>query len=139
MHLQVGLTSDEKLNQPLLQFHEDASPELPLLAVNFDPALVRLLRETKYFLLLKVGCWSSATTSLQMCCWCSLYKADSIHIVDSHYALVCLGLTDYHAFMNMVMESAVTNLAVCRLRCLAQPKTSLPAVTHSASRLHPWT
>jgi hypothetical protein len=48
---QVDDTSDEKLNLPLLQFHEEATPELPLLAVNFDPALVALLRETKYFLL----------------------------------------------------------------------------------------
>lgn len=52
--MQVDCTSDEKLNLPLLQFHEDASPELPLLAVNFDPALVALLRETKYFLLLQI-------------------------------------------------------------------------------------
>ncbi len=51
---QVHATSDEKLNQPLLTFHDDATPELPLLAVNFDPALVRLLRETKYFLQLKI-------------------------------------------------------------------------------------
>lgn len=48
---QVDCTSEEKLNLPLLQFHEDASLDLPLLAVNFDPALVALLRETKYFLL----------------------------------------------------------------------------------------
>lgn len=53
-NLQVDCTSDAKLNLPLLQFHEDATPELPLLAVNFDPALVALLRETKYFLLLQI-------------------------------------------------------------------------------------
>lgn len=47
----MDCTSEAKLNQPLLQFHEDATPDLPLLAVNFDPALVALLRETKYFLL----------------------------------------------------------------------------------------
>lgn len=45
----VAATSDEKLNQPLLQ--EMAGG---VLGVNFDPELVRLLRETKYFLLLKV-------------------------------------------------------------------------------------
>jgi dynein heavy chain len=57
--LQVASTSDEKLNQPLLQFHEESTPDMPLLAVNFDPALVRLLRETRYFLLLhiEVSCW----------------------------------------------------------------------------------
>jgi len=54
LFVQVGQTSDEKLNQPLLQFHEDSTAELQLLAVDFDPALVRLLRETRYFLLLKV-------------------------------------------------------------------------------------
>jgi dynein heavy chain len=53
-HLQVDSTSEAKLNLPLLQFHEDATPDLPLLAVNFDPALVALLRETKYFLLLQI-------------------------------------------------------------------------------------
>lgn len=52
--LQVAATSDEKLNQPLLQFHEESTTELLFLAVNFDPALVRLLRETKYFLLLHI-------------------------------------------------------------------------------------
>ena len=51
---QVAATSDEKLNQPLLQFHEDSTAELQLLAVNFDPALVKLLKETKYFLILNV-------------------------------------------------------------------------------------
>jgi len=40
--------SEEKLDQPLL-VEEDKR-----LRVNFDPQLVRLLRETKYFLLLKV-------------------------------------------------------------------------------------
>lgn len=52
--VQVDTTSESKLHQPLLQFHEDSTAELPLLTVNFDPALVRLLRETKYFLLLKI-------------------------------------------------------------------------------------
>jgi len=54
LHMQVAATSDEKLNQPLLQFHEESTAELQLLAVNFDPALVRLLKETKYFLILGV-------------------------------------------------------------------------------------
>lgn len=47
---QVSSTSSSKLAQPLLAFRGDASPELPLLAVNFDPALVALLRETRGFL-----------------------------------------------------------------------------------------
>jgi len=68
---QVAATSDEKLNQPLLRFHEDATPELPLLTLNFDPALVRLLRETKYFLLLKVrggqGCQPRYAQSRSCC------------------------------------------------------------------------
>lgn len=51
---QVGATSDAKLGLPLLRFAADAAPELPLLAVNFDPALVALLREARYFLLLGV-------------------------------------------------------------------------------------
>ena len=45
----VDTISDEKLNQSLLTTKDDK------LSVNFDPLLVRLLRETKYFLLLKVG------------------------------------------------------------------------------------
>ncbi|GBF97683.1 flagellar outer dynein arm heavy chain beta [Raphidocelis subcapitata] len=59
---QVDNTSDEKLNLPLLQFHEEATPELPLLAVNFDPALVALLRETKYFLLAGVAVPAAAAS-----------------------------------------------------------------------------
>jgi hypothetical protein len=62
---QVSTTSDEKLNQPLLQFHDDATPDMPLLAVNFDPALVRLLRETKYFLLLKISVPDAAAVLFQ--------------------------------------------------------------------------
>ena len=54
---QVAATSDEKLNLPLLKKLEPqpgaSSPSVPRLGVNFDPDLVRLLRETKYFLLLK--------------------------------------------------------------------------------------
>ena len=58
--LQVASTSDEKLNQPLLQFHEESTADMPLLTVNFDPALVRLLRETRYFLLLRIEVSSAA-------------------------------------------------------------------------------
>ncbi len=47
----VAATSDEKLNQALLATSAGGSGTL---GVNFDPELVRLLRETKYFLLLKV-------------------------------------------------------------------------------------
>eukprot|EP00878_Enallax_costatus_P014708 GHUV01015385.1.p1 GENE.GHUV01015385.1~~GHUV01015385.1.p1 ORF type:complete len:890 (+),score=327.73 GHUV01015385.1:1824-4493(+) len=62
---QVDTTSESKLHQPLLQFHEDSTADLPLLAVNFDPALVRLLRETKYFLLLKIEVPGSASDIFQ--------------------------------------------------------------------------
>lgn len=51
---QVAATTDAKLNQPLLRFHEASTAQLPLLDVNFDPTLVRLLKETKSFLLLDV-------------------------------------------------------------------------------------
>ena len=44
----VELSSSGKLNQSLLSRHA----ETRYLTVNFDPALVRLLREVKYFLLL---------------------------------------------------------------------------------------
>lgn len=44
----VAATSDGKLMQPLLMQKPTG------IAVNFDPGLVRLLRETKYFLLLKI-------------------------------------------------------------------------------------
>jgi len=40
--------SDQKLKQPLIS----QDPQGNVLRVNFDPALVRLLRETRYFLLL---------------------------------------------------------------------------------------
>ena len=56
---QVSAVSDLKLKLPLLK--RDASqPPLPLLAVNFDPDLEKLLRETKYFLQLKVEVPESA-------------------------------------------------------------------------------
>lgn len=45
---EVELSSHAKLKLPLVVRH----PETRLLTVNFDPALVRLLREVKYFLLL---------------------------------------------------------------------------------------
>jgi hypothetical protein len=46
-----------------LQVVEEAGAECAAatLAVNFDPALVRLLRETKYFLLLKIEVPETAT------------------------------------------------------------------------------
>jgi dynein heavy chain len=62
---QVAATSDEKLQQALLQFDDEATAEMPLLAVNFDPALVRLLRETKYFLLLKISVPDAAAVLFQ--------------------------------------------------------------------------
>ena len=46
---EVEESSKEKLKQPLLYKDENG-----LLKVNFDPALVRLLREVKYFLLLEL-------------------------------------------------------------------------------------
>jgi len=61
----VDATSEAKLNLPLLQFHEDATPDLPLLALNFDPALVALLRETKYFLLLQIQVPDAAAAIFQ--------------------------------------------------------------------------
>eukprot|EP00201_Polytomella_parva_P017476 CAMPEP_0175071536 /NCGR_PEP_ID=MMETSP0052_2-20121109/19298_1 /TAXON_ID=51329 ORGANISM="Polytomella parva, Strain SAG 63-3" /NCGR_SAMPLE_ID=MMETSP0052_2 /ASSEMBLY_ACC=CAM_ASM_000194 /LENGTH=4543 /DNA_ID=CAMNT_0016338719 /DNA_START=12 /DNA_END=13643 /DNA_ORIENTATION=- len=58
--VQVEATSDEKLNQPLLMITETSKEGLVFLGVNFDPALVRLLRETKYFLLLSIEVPESA-------------------------------------------------------------------------------
>lgn len=52
---QVAATSDEKLNLPLLSLIEETADGIRVLGVNFDPALVRLLRETKYFLLLETS------------------------------------------------------------------------------------
>ena len=48
---EVAKTSEDKLKLPLL--NTDAHNEV-LIRVNFDPALVRLLREVKYFMILKV-------------------------------------------------------------------------------------
>ncbi len=44
----ISAISDQKLKQPLMS--QDLQGNV--LRVNFDPALVRLLRETRYFLLL---------------------------------------------------------------------------------------
>ncbi len=49
----MAATSDEKLHLPLLQLLEQTPEGIRVLGVNFDPALVCLLRETKYFLLLE--------------------------------------------------------------------------------------
>lgn len=56
---EIEATSDDKLKLPLL-LRDEKDKELPLLKVNFDPALVRLLREVKYFLLLEVEVPESA-------------------------------------------------------------------------------
>lgn len=52
----VEASSQAKLKLPLLIRH----PEKCLLSVNFDPALVKLLREVKYFLLLGLSVPESA-------------------------------------------------------------------------------
>lgn len=53
---EVSETSTEKLEQPLLNKDENG-----LLKVNFDPALVRLLREVRYFKLLNLSVPETAT------------------------------------------------------------------------------
>lgn len=47
-------TSTEKLAQKVLRLDPHNTTDLHLLAVNFDPQLVNLLRETKYFLSLGI-------------------------------------------------------------------------------------
>ena len=49
---EVEKSSQAKLKNPLLRSENDPEYGYPLLYVNFDPLLVRLLREVKYFLLL---------------------------------------------------------------------------------------
>ena len=64
----VAATSDAKLNQPLLFVEgsvEGIGASTPRLNVNFDPDLVRLLRETKYFILLKCDVPESASAIYQ--------------------------------------------------------------------------
>ncbi|KAL1498812.1 hypothetical protein AB1Y20_014117 [Prymnesium parvum] len=57
----VEETSQSKLRQPLLTREEDVnSPRYHLLSVNFDPALVSLLREVKYFEILGIAVPASA-------------------------------------------------------------------------------
>jgi len=53
---EIERTSQEKLQQPLLRRGDDARK----LYVNFDPSLVRLLREVKYFILLNLPVPSGA-------------------------------------------------------------------------------
>ena len=57
--LEQESTGTEKLKQNLLRREEDS--EHPYLRVNFDPALVCLLREVKYFNMLKIEVPDSAT------------------------------------------------------------------------------
>jgi dynein heavy chain len=58
----VERSSQAKLKLPLLSYQRDAAH---LLTVNFDPALVKLLREVKYFLLLGLEVPSSALEIFQ--------------------------------------------------------------------------
>jgi len=55
---EIDQSSQEKLRQPLLRRDRESR----LLHVNFDDALVRLLREVKYFLLLKIDVPAPALT-----------------------------------------------------------------------------
>ena len=56
---EVDATGEEKLKLNLLAYDEQA--EIPgILRVNFDPKLVKLLRETKYFMLLDANVPASA-------------------------------------------------------------------------------
>ena len=58
----VDATSSAKLELPLLRRLDDESRQL---MTNFDPALVRLLREVKYFLLLGLSVPDSALKIFQ--------------------------------------------------------------------------
>ena len=59
--VEIEHTSDEKLKQCLLKRDKDSR----LLSVNFDSALIRLLREVKYFLLLKLDVADTALSIYQ--------------------------------------------------------------------------
>ncbi|MEW5311809.1 MAG: hypothetical protein WDW38_003494 [Sanguina aurantia] len=78
---QVTATSGEKLDMPLLRLVDASSKDAPVLGVNFDPALVRLLRETKYFLLLRVEVPESAQAIFQ--------HADTFRQQISSLDLIC--------------------------------------------------
>lgn len=78
---QVAATSDEKLNQSLLRVAAGEASGSSRLDVNFDPDLVRLLRETKYFLLLKCEVPESALLIFQ--------SADQFRSQISSLDLIC--------------------------------------------------
>lgn len=74
-------TSSKKLNLPLLkEIKSESVEDLKLLAVNFDPDLVRLLRETKYFLLLKID--QIPTQAI------NLYEQVYSILIESHYSII---------------------------------------------------
>ncbi|KAL6747291.1 flagellar outer dynein arm heavy chain beta [Haematococcus lacustris] len=96
----VAATSNEKLNQPLLALTPHG-----VLGVNFDPELVRMLRETKYFLLLKVEVPEAAQTIFQhsdtfrqqissLDLICSIYNKVQKTILDVEKPLVQQKLDD---------------------------------------------
>jgi len=60
--LEIENSSQEKLKQSLLRTDEDQSQYI---RVNFDPALVCLLREVKYFVILKISVPESASQVYQ--------------------------------------------------------------------------
>ena len=58
-------STEEKLNQFLLVREESEEIEEGILRVNFDPLLVRLLREVKYLQILDIGVPEKAQTLYQ--------------------------------------------------------------------------
>ncbi len=72
---EIDASSEMKLRQPLLRRDKDGR----LLHVNFDDALVRLLREVKYFLLLKL---SVPATALTIYARAEQYRTQIGHLVE---------------------------------------------------------
>lgn len=136
LDLQVDTTSENKLHQPLLHFHEESTPDVPLLAVNFDPALVRLLRETKYFLLLKieVGLGHGLLADLH-----HVGRVQNMYLSSTHGQLD-LALHQQHK-QDAICEHQTCSSGywLCDCRCHSAPLVSSSMRTGSDSRLPAWT
>lgn len=126
----ISAVSDQKLKQPLIS----QDPQGTVLRVNFDAALVRLLREVRYFLLLpdlpieipanalkvslksKVGCAATAIMTLYTVIAKSCLLVVTANMCPSTGNLLLTSLLPF----NMYMQSQSASLVPMKM----QPKYS---------------
>lgn len=105
---EVEASSEAKLQQPLLR----RDKETRLLTVNFDSALVRLLREVKYFLLLKLDV---AATALSIYSHAEEYRTQIGHL-EQLVTMYNEMLRTLHPVERPLVEKEMSNIDTSTLR-----------------------